>query len=331
MIDKKRLISTIKAINSGDVSERYADRDQLAKYFAVNTFVLNADCYTTNMAHNYYLYEHSGQISMVPWDYDMSLGSTMHFQGDAVTYINTAIDTPVIDTAMEERPLLNALMRDTEWKEMYHAELQSFLEKYFYSGYFDSEIERIVQMAEPYVEQEIGDTVLFNTAAESVKKFCAARINSIQGQLNGVIPSTTDGQRENPHLLTDGDGFECSDFDGMLNTIAKEKIELSSVIDVLGSQLNLPVLLTILPLDRILANRETISADSTETLSEQLTSMGITVNEQEMKKVCLKLLLQYAAQLVMPLLALGAFGITFVLVHRSYKNSRPRAVKRKVR
>ena len=69
--------STIKmldAINNGGNLEDVLDVDEMLRYFAANTALVNLDHYQGSLKHNYYLYEENGKFSMIPWDYNMSFG-----------------------------------------------------------------------------------------------------------------------------------------------------------------------------------------------------------------------------------------------------------------
>ncbi|WP_409367357.1 CotH kinase family protein [Lysinibacillus sp. 38-6] len=73
-IDNSKLIEMLDAINNGGDIEKYLDVDEMLRYFAVNTALVNLDSYQGNMKHNYYLYENKGVFSIIPWDYNMSFG-----------------------------------------------------------------------------------------------------------------------------------------------------------------------------------------------------------------------------------------------------------------
>src|SRR5690606_21887850 len=106
--DQQRVITALKHLNDGTDLETYVDVEAVLKYFAAHTVVVNMDSYTSNMAHNYYLYEYNGQISILPWDYNLAFGG---FQGGAASdVVNLAIDTPVSGVSLEERPLLGKLL-----------------------------------------------------------------------------------------------------------------------------------------------------------------------------------------------------------------------------
>lgn len=72
---KKATINFLKAINNkGKNLEDTANVDNLLRYFAVNTALVNLDSYQSNLKHNYYLYEENGKFNIIPWDYNMSFG-----------------------------------------------------------------------------------------------------------------------------------------------------------------------------------------------------------------------------------------------------------------
>ena len=48
--------------------------DEMLRYFAANTALVNLDHYQGDKKHNYYLYEENGVFSILPWDYNMSFG-----------------------------------------------------------------------------------------------------------------------------------------------------------------------------------------------------------------------------------------------------------------
>ena len=73
--DKKRLISSLKALSEQSDLENTVDIEEVIRYFVVHDFLVNGDSYTGQMIHNYYLYEEDGQLSMIPWDYNLAYGS----------------------------------------------------------------------------------------------------------------------------------------------------------------------------------------------------------------------------------------------------------------
>ena len=67
------VVTMMKEISEGDTSS--LNIDQIARYFALNTALVNMDSYQGSFKHNYYLYENNdGIFSVVPWDYNMAFG-----------------------------------------------------------------------------------------------------------------------------------------------------------------------------------------------------------------------------------------------------------------
>ena len=86
----------IKNLNEGTDLEKYLDVDEILRYFAVNTFLVNLDSYAGSMKHNYYLYEENDIFQILPWDFNLSFAG---FQmNDGKKAINFPIDSPVTDT-----------------------------------------------------------------------------------------------------------------------------------------------------------------------------------------------------------------------------------------
>ncbi|MFQ9799172.1 MAG: CotH kinase family protein [Clostridia bacterium] len=92
--DKDRLISSLKKLNEREDIEAVVNVEEVIRYFVVHNFVLNFDSYTGSMIHNYYLYEENGQLSMIPWDYNLAFGG-FQSASDATSLVNYPIDTPV--------------------------------------------------------------------------------------------------------------------------------------------------------------------------------------------------------------------------------------------
>lgn len=215
--DKDRLIDSLKQLNECENIEEVVDVDEVIRYFVVHNFVCNFDSYTGTMIHNYYLYEEDGQLSMIPWDYNLAFGG---FQGsaDATELVNYPIDTPVSGGSVESRPMLAWIFADEEYKELYHQYFAEFIADYFDSGYFAEMFEEVTALITPYVER---DPTKFCTMEEyeagiaALKEFCLLRAESITGQLNGTIASTSDGQKEDPDALIDASEIHISDMGSM--------------------------------------------------------------------------------------------------------------------
>jgi len=224
--DKKRLIESIKQLNAGENLEEVVDVEAVLKYFVVHNFVNNYDSYTGSMKHNYYLREVDGQLSMIPWDYNLAFSNFMGGMGggtevnmatasidEATTLVNYPIDTPVSGTTMDERPLLNELLSNETYREQYHQYFQEFISGYFESGQCTETIDQATALISDYVKD---DPTAFCTDEEYqagvavLEQFCALRAESISGQLDGSIPATTEGQAAQPTTLIDASSLDVS-------------------------------------------------------------------------------------------------------------------------
>lgn len=200
--DRQRVIEALRALSEGEDLEQYINVDEMLRYIAANAVLVNLDSYFGTMEHNYYLYEEDGQLSILPWDYNLSFAG---FQsGSAESAVNFPIDTPASGVSMEDRPLISQLLAVPEYQEQYHAYLQEILDEYFNSGLFLSTIRTIDNRISPYIQ---NDPTAFYTyeeyqaGVEALKEFGLLRAQSIEGQLNGSIPSTTEGQEADSSAL----------------------------------------------------------------------------------------------------------------------------------
>lgn len=217
--DKDRLIASLKQLNEGENIEAVVDVDEVIRYFVVHNFVCNFDSYTGSMIHNYYLYEENGQLSMIPWDYNLAFGG---FQGgqDATSMVNYPIDTPVSGGTIDSRPMLAWIFESEEYTQLYHQYFEEFLSSYFDSGYFAQMMAQTKTLISPYVEKDPTKFCTyeeFETGVETLEQFCLLRAESIHGQLDGTIPSTSDGQSEDSSALVDASAIRISDMGTMNN------------------------------------------------------------------------------------------------------------------
>lgn len=194
--DKERLVASLKSLSAGEDLDHTVDMEAVIRYFVVHNFVLNFDSYTGSMIHNYYLYEEDGRMQMIPWDYNLAFGG-FQSMSDATTYVNYPMDSPVSGGNMTDRPMIAWIFENEEYTAIYHQIFDEFISEYFESGHFADMMEDVSSMIAPYVEK---DPTKFCTAEEfeigidTLKEFCLLRAESIRGQLNGSIGSTTESQ-----------------------------------------------------------------------------------------------------------------------------------------
>ena len=208
--DQNRLIASLKDLSEGKNLENILNVDEVLRYFVVHNFVRNGDSYTGSMVHNYYLYEKGGRLSMIPWDYNLAYGT---FQGgDAGSEVNAPIDTPV--SGGDSRPMVDWIFSSPGYTEQYHQYFQEFL------GTVDPAaiIREAAALIAPYVERDPTRFYTyeeFETGVETLQSFCRLRLKSVQGQLDGGIPSTEEGQAADSSALVDASSLTLSDMGGM--------------------------------------------------------------------------------------------------------------------
>lgn len=215
--DQARLIASLKILTEGKDIESVVNTEAVIRYFAVHNFLCNDDSYTGQMIHNYYLYEEDGVLSMIPWDYNLALGgfSMGRFGGSGATdTVNTPIDTLVSSGDIESRPMAAWISADEGHMAKYHEIYRQFMAEVFENGWFEEEMNRVVEMITPYVE---ADKNGFFTYDEFLKgsgglvEFCSLRARSVAGQLDGTIPATSEGQRADSSAFIDASHINLSD------------------------------------------------------------------------------------------------------------------------
>lgn len=187
------LLNMIKALNKGENLEKYIDVDEVLRYFAVNTVLVNMDSYQGNFKHNYYLYEEDGVFKILPWDYNMSFGGFGMGGQNASTELY--IDQPVSGTTMEARPLISKLLEIPEYKELYHKYIDEFIKGSFAADKMSAEIDKVADMIRPYLEKD-------NTKFYTMEQFELALKEGTTQQQNQAIPTENEAPnataQENP-------------------------------------------------------------------------------------------------------------------------------------
>ena len=196
--DHKRVVTALKNISEGNDLEDYMDIDNLLRYMAVHVFSVNEDSLSGSMAHNYYLYEAGGKLNLIPWDYNLALGG-MGRSNDATSVVNSAIDNAFSGTTF-----FDTLMENETYHSQYYAYLQQLVSEYINGGGFDAFYTRVRSQLDALVESDPTAFYSYDeylTAAETLYQVVKLRGQSIQGQLDGTIPSTEAAQRTSDALV----------------------------------------------------------------------------------------------------------------------------------
>lgn len=215
--DYQRVVQALKALSEGKELETYFDVDQILRYLAAHTIVVNLDSYSSSMAQNYYIYEREGKITILPWDYNLAWGG---FQsGNASSVINFPIDTPLSGVEMSSRPLIEKLFANTEYLEKYHSYLQQLLDEYFLNGKFEEKINTLDALISEYVKNDATAFCTYEEYKTAVSTFINLgnlRAQSVQGQLDGTVPSTVSEQNTNAGQLISAGNLSLSDLGSMM-------------------------------------------------------------------------------------------------------------------
>lgn len=175
--DQKRLIESLKQLSEYENLNEVVNIEDVLRYFVIHNFVVNGDSYTGNMIHNYYLYEENGQMSMIPWDYNLAFGT---FQGsDASSSVNEDIDE-----VLSDRPMQAWIFSDEIYSQQYYELYVQMLEQIDVQGIIDNAYALIL----PYVEKDptaFCTADEFETGVKALKEFCSLRAESVKLQLSG--------------------------------------------------------------------------------------------------------------------------------------------------
>lgn len=207
--DENRLIASLKGIGEGEDLEKYINVDEVLRYAATNVFLVNLDSYLSNMGHNYCLYEDNGQLSMIPWDYNLSFGT--YNSSSASDAVNYAVDTVFSGVSADDRPIIGKLLENEEYLAKYH-EYLSQLAEYVTSGKFAEKVDAVSEVIDSYVKND--DTSFegydaYTAGVEALKTFASLRARSVVGQLDGSIPATLEAQ-SGSEALVDASGLDMS-------------------------------------------------------------------------------------------------------------------------
>ena len=165
---------------------------------------------------NKVLYEEDGQLSMIPWDYNLALGGMGGMGGgmpggsgetEESSGATSVVNSP-IDDAFSGTDFFDTLLEKETYHSQYDAYLQQLVSEYINGGGFDAFYERVRSQIDELVETDPTAFYSYDeyeTAAETLYQVVKLRGQSIQGQLDGTIPSTEEAQRDSDALVDASD------------------------------------------------------------------------------------------------------------------------------
>ena len=178
--------------------EEIIDVDSLIRYFAVNTYLVNLDSYQSEKMQNYALYiNETGRATIIPWDYNYSFG--VYGLGSASDVINFDIYNPVINTTLKDRPLLNVILQNDEYKALYEKYLNDITIIASEGGttsdgdtYEENNFATILDKYNKLLNNIYGNDPTafytldeYNKATTSLKELIEQRSEAVLNQLNG--------------------------------------------------------------------------------------------------------------------------------------------------
>ena len=213
--DKRRLIQSLEDLNSGENLEQAVNVDGALRYFVGQVFLMNWDSYLGHTGHNYFLYEEEGQLSILPWDYNLAFGTYALGMSEPIRDPNVLINYPILTPApgehMKNRPLYHNLMQVEEYFQQYQAYFLWFLEEYVESGRLSAELWEAAAQIAPYVGKDPTAFCSYEDhrlAVETLEQACLLRGEAARGQLEGRYPATLAQQLQRP-----GEGVDASHLD----------------------------------------------------------------------------------------------------------------------
>ena len=193
--DKRRLIQSLEALNSGENLDQAVNVDGALRYFVGQVFLMNWDSYLGHTGHNYFLYEEEGQLSILPWDYNLAFGTYALGMSEPIRDPNVLINYPILTPApgehMKNRPLYHSLMQVEEYFQQYQAYFDWFLEEYVESGRLSAELWEAAAQIAPYVGKDPTAFCSYEDhrlAVETLEQACLLRGEARPGPAGGPLP-----------------------------------------------------------------------------------------------------------------------------------------------
>lgn len=238
----QRVVEALRSVEEGKNIDKHVEIDNVMKYMALQTVVVNYDCMTGPNVQNYYLREANGLISLIPWDYNLAWGGypvNEEMEGEELIehsesnrlpadagkrsreetnrIVNFPVDTPFFGD-LSQRTFFMKLLANETYKVRYYHYLYVLCNDYIKGGEFAKTLANI--------EREIGKIVgteanafytneQFHRAKQTLQLVLEKRAASVLGQMNGTIPATWEDQKFQPQKLINSDDINLQDLGGI--------------------------------------------------------------------------------------------------------------------
>lgn len=200
--DNEEIIELMRRIEYGESVDDIFNVDSYLKYLAMSTLTVHLDSYQGNMFHNYYLYNNDGVFEWISWDLNMTFnGFPMGGLTDEEA-TELLIYEPVVGN-MDSYPLVEAILSNDEYVEIYNGYMQELMEGYLSSETFETRIVEVYEMINSYVKtdptsfytyEQFEEALFISTEDQlTLTDFVSKRIDNVELQLSGVLASSNDG------------------------------------------------------------------------------------------------------------------------------------------
>ncbi len=196
----KNMIKTLNSIENGNKGniEQVLDVDSALKYIAFNYVFCNYDSYLGSNQQNYYLYENNGVFSVIPWDFNMSMGGMGRGERGA------SLDMPVSSQEQDSFPLVTKLLSVDEYKERYYGYVEALLD------YCSEAEDRIAEIKELIYDDVKADPTKFCTLEDFEKATTYSEETDNTDTMpqgdNGTPPQKPEGDNGTPPQRSENDG-----------------------------------------------------------------------------------------------------------------------------
>jgi|GEM_PF-970344 len=173
--------------------ETYFNSRSFLRWLAINTAVVNWDCYG-QMAHNYYLYNdvaNNSGLKWITWDHNLSMTArSMGGGGTSTTDLS-------LKGVTEKWPLIRRLLDDTEYKNIYHYEMQQAISGCMNVDKVTNKIKAYQTLIKPYIigtEGETSDVTLLSGGETAFNTSCntlITHINTRQTTVNTYLKTVS--------------------------------------------------------------------------------------------------------------------------------------------
>lgn len=178
--------------------EKIINVPEVLKYFAVNDYIMNNDNYLSNEPSNYGLYLFNKVASIIPWDYNDSFGTNME------SSVEEIINYSVLKEKLDNRPLINVLLRNDEYKKQYMEYLMdcnkifvsggNVFNKEYQSNYYLNTIDKFYNIFSSKYEDFANNGYKienYNKSTSTLKELIKLRSESINNQVNNINEKVT--------------------------------------------------------------------------------------------------------------------------------------------